>query len=302
MCKKPWMKAPWAKSKKAASSDNYGLRLAATPFPCGCCLPCRINKSRLWTFRMILEMADHKESAFVTLTYNDDHLPAFSDLEPRHLQLFLKRLRRKIYPKKLRFFACGEYGMKGIRGINPHYHIILFGVSWLQQDLITSCWTDKEKNPIGFCYYGDVNKDTIRYTTGYIMKGATKEYDKKLPRKDSVPEFMRCSLNPGLGANRIRKIAEDFRKNSKFKPRPIKELRYHGKNHPLGRYLSAEMAKALGVSESELFLDFWKYQQELFLEFEAEERYYQSLIEKDDSRRRSVVRRWELYNRKRRSE
>ena len=47
----------------------------AVPFGCGQCLPCRVNKRRLWTNRIMLESMCHDDNAFVTLTYNDDNIP-----------------------------------------------------------------------------------------------------------------------------------------------------------------------------------------------------------------------------------
>lgn len=42
--------------------------------PCGQCLGCRIDYSRQWACRMMLEHEYYPNSCFVTLTYDDDHL------------------------------------------------------------------------------------------------------------------------------------------------------------------------------------------------------------------------------------
>lgn len=93
------------------------LRSVGYPVPCGKCFECRVMRSREWSFRIALEARAASESCMITLTYNDEHLPADNSVDKRAVQLFIKRLREKIYPKKIRYFACGEYGAKRSR---PH--------------------------------------------------------------------------------------------------------------------------------------------------------------------------------------
>ena len=93
------------------------------PFGCGQCIPCRINRKRLWTHRLMLESFSHSDATFVTLTYDPEKYSGES-LRPEDVTKFLKRLRRKLEPKKLRYYLVGEYGDKTGR---PHYHIALFG-------------------------------------------------------------------------------------------------------------------------------------------------------------------------------
>ncbi len=110
--------------------------------PCGHCEGCRIDRSRDWANRCMMELEYHKDAYFVTLTYNDDHVPKsyYADpstgeakealtLSKRDWQLFMKRLRKATdgLPgcENLRFFMCGEYGPKTLR---PHYHAIIFGL------------------------------------------------------------------------------------------------------------------------------------------------------------------------------
>lgn len=113
------------------------------PVPCGHCLGCRLDRSKYWAERMLLEYATHrdgipdKSALFVTLTYDDDHVPFVRchdgvmrhNLDPRDPQLFIKRLRKFYdtrFDRKLRFYLCGEYGSTTFR---PHYHMILFGAT-----------------------------------------------------------------------------------------------------------------------------------------------------------------------------
>jgi hypothetical protein len=43
--------------------------------PCGYCEGCRIARSREWANRCMMELEYHKSAYFVTLTYDDDHVP-----------------------------------------------------------------------------------------------------------------------------------------------------------------------------------------------------------------------------------
>ena len=47
--------------------------------PCGQCKNCRINQARIWTNRILMEQCCHDYSCFVTLTYDDEHLPSPAD-------------------------------------------------------------------------------------------------------------------------------------------------------------------------------------------------------------------------------
>ena len=101
---------------------------------CGQCLPCRINRRRKWTYRMLFEAMKHDHSAFITLTY--ENAPEFygvQTLDPEHTKRFIDRLRKRLkrdtslphyFPKKIRYFLVGEYGDESDR---PHYHLALFG-------------------------------------------------------------------------------------------------------------------------------------------------------------------------------
>jgi len=91
--------------------------------PCGRCIGCRLERSRQWAMRCVHEASRHDNNCFVTLTYDENHIPRDRSLDLRHLQLFFKRLRKQLPDQRIRFFACGEYGDKTRR---PHYHAILF--------------------------------------------------------------------------------------------------------------------------------------------------------------------------------
>ena len=62
--------------------------------PCGKCLHCKLNSAKMWSIRIMHELKSWDSALFVTLTYNDEHLPKDNSLDKRDLQLFFKRLRK----------------------------------------------------------------------------------------------------------------------------------------------------------------------------------------------------------------
>ncbi len=183
--------------------------------PCGGCIGCRIDKSRDWALRCIHEASLHEENSWVTLTYDDDHIPYGGTLYPRHLQTFLKRLRRRIFPIRIRFYACGEYGEKLDR---PHYHICIFGYDfpdkyfWRQgdeannsyrSDLLEGAWK------LGNSEISELTIKSAGYTARYCIKKingkqAENHYAKFVEQTGEIiqlhPEFARMSNRPGIGA------------------------------------------------------------------------------------------------------
>lgn len=139
--------------------------------PCGKCYECLNNYSKEWATRCWCESFYHKESCFITLTYRDSPVT----LVKRDYQLFIKRLRKMIYPKKIKYFACGEYGSKGKR---PHYHLIIFG--YRPPDLEFFFMSKKEKIykskeleelwNLGFVSVGNVSINSSKYCAKYLQK------------------------------------------------------------------------------------------------------------------------------------
>ena len=92
---------------------------------CGRCLFCRIHGARVWQHRLMLEESVWELSCFATLTYDEMREPYDRSVNPKELVNFMKRLRRRMEPLKVRFYGVGEYGEESGR---PHYHVCLFGV------------------------------------------------------------------------------------------------------------------------------------------------------------------------------
>ncbi len=139
---------------------------------------------------------DHLASSFLTLTYEDEHLPINSDgqmvLRSKDLTKFLKALRYRLglSNKKFRYFAVGEYGDEGER---PHYHAMLFGVEACtkETDICHETWG---KGRIELAEFAPGRCD---YIAGYTLKKMTSAEHRKLGGRP--PEFARMSRNPGIG-------------------------------------------------------------------------------------------------------
>ena len=187
--------------------------------PCGKCIGCRLQKSRQWADRMMLELACSEKAIFLTLTYNNEHCPpaSFDDddnvltytLDKRDCQLFLKRLRDFFSDRKIRFFLSGEYGPQTQR---PHYHAIIFGLGlddfpdkvekgrneldqvWYKSDTMERIW----KN--GFALFSDVSWKTCAYVARYVQKKLYGEPALQYAIRNCTPEFSLMSRKPGIGA------------------------------------------------------------------------------------------------------
>lgn len=181
----------------AVTYKSIGSQSRAKLVPCGKCVGCRKNRANAWSFRLKSHMSTAKGAMFLTLTYNNEHLPinrfGKATLVKRDLQLFMKRLRKKYPDRKLSYYACGEYGGRTKR---PHYHMILFGLSKYENYAVKNigeAWsTDGHAN--GHVHFGDVSLKSIRYVTGYVIKPAV---DNKYLLVQ--PEF--SLMSKGLGAN-----------------------------------------------------------------------------------------------------
>lgn len=164
--------------------------------PCGHCKECLLKSTYDWSHRIMIEAQHHDKNCCVTLTYNDDNLPDDGMLYYRHVQLFLKKLRKDFAPEKVRFFCSGEYGDRYSR---PHYHIILFGyyptdgeymfqrhgVRYFKSEYLNKLWSH------GFATFSAVTEKSAFYCAKYLQKLNFSD----MP----VKPFVHMSLKPGIG-------------------------------------------------------------------------------------------------------
>lgn len=213
-----------------------GQLLEQIDIPCGKCVGCRLDYSRQWATRMVMESMLYKHNYFITLTYSNEYMDSMPEkyknvdgaytLYPNDLSAFIKRLRRKFEYELdhvgVRFYACGEYGSKTFR---PHFHICLFnapipdciqvgnnkiGQPLFDSNFVSSLW------PCGHICIGELNWQTCAYTARYTMKkagGQDAEYYREL---NLNPEFVRMSRRPGIGFDYFCDHQDSFFDNDKI--------------------------------------------------------------------------------------
>lgn len=189
----------------------------------------------------------HEFSWFVTLTYDNEHLPIGGNLVPRDLQLFIKRLRKAVYPEKIRYYGVGEYGDVSKR---PHYHVLLYGLR--DVSAIRDAWK------CGMIHVGTVTPQSVSYCVSYMLKGMTKKTDLRLV--GLYPEFARMSnggraKTGGIGAGACEGILDVVASKSGVEyvirtgDVPYR-VRAEGKMWPLGRYLLNRLRTGYGMDDA----------------------------------------------------
>lgn len=220
-------------------------RIARSLFlPCGQCIGCRLERSRQWAVRCVHEAKCYERNCFITLTYDNEHLPPDLSLRYRDFQKFMRRLR-KVF-RGVRFFMCGEYG-EGLG--RPHYHACLFNYDFPDKlyfkrvgdsTLYTSALLERLW-PFGFSLIGDVSFESAAYVARYCVKKVTGRnagsYYALLDKESGeviasrTPEFGRMSLRPGIGAPWLEKFASDAYPGGQvvIRGRKVKTPRYYDK-------------------------------------------------------------------------
>lgn len=203
-------------SKRPSADRNAELLI-----PCGRCLGCMVQRSQDWTVRCVHEASCWNANSFVTLTYDDEHLPFRGDLVHRDWQLFHKRLlshARRVARKAgvpflgIPFYMCGQYVPDTGR---PHFHGLLFGFQfadlvrwkrnasgqWIYRSaLLERLW------PNGFSTVGEVSADSAAYVARYCHVRTGPDFRKVYERIDSETgeiyrvrdEYARMSTRPAV--------------------------------------------------------------------------------------------------------
>ncbi len=166
----------------------------------------------------------HEDNSFITLTFNDEHIPDDRSLDIVVFQKFMKRLRRRLSPILIRFYACGEYGE--IYG-RPHYHACVFGYAfpdkrpWKESNGITIYRSALLEDvwPFGYSSIGDVSFQSAAYVARYLLKkingpDAGDHYEYINPETGEIrqlkPEYTNMSRRPGIGSTFLDKFMSDI--------------------------------------------------------------------------------------------
>ena len=210
--------------------------------PCKQCAGCQETYSKQWAMRCMAEAKEHKYNYFLTLTYDDNHIPRedtvkspidgkeyylenpeSGQLKPEDMEQFIKNIRqtwkREYDHTGIRFYMCGEYGGKTER---PHYHIILFNFpipleelkiykTTQHNDILWNCEKIEKIWGKGYVVIAEVNWDTCAYVARYVQKkwgnrwNAQSYYERGL-----TPEYVRMSRMPGIGLKYYEKNLYDI--------------------------------------------------------------------------------------------
>lgn len=223
-----------SRGQRENSPDDY--------VACGQCLGCRLDHAKMWQGRCLMEMQDHENTFFLTLTYDNEHLPIqsrychefvdestgevksvpVSTLSLDDVQKWKKRLAKawsKRSDKPLRFYGCGEYGDTTMR---PHYHFLVFGLDLDENELtyykqstagkinstLYNCeWINKTWGK-GHVVIGRGTYESAGYIARYVLKkrGAV---DKQLYLDNGLtPPFINMSRRPGIGLPYLERVSE----------------------------------------------------------------------------------------------
>ncbi len=157
---------------------KYGFLDMPVTVPCGRCVGCKLEKSRQWAMRCMHEASLYEENCFVSLTYDEEHLPPGGSLDKSAFQKFMKRLRKKYDSQRIRFYHAGEYGDTFGR---PHYHCILFGFDFSDKVGVGvrngfPVWRSASLEALwsfGISEIGSVTFESAAYVARYITKKIT---------------------------------------------------------------------------------------------------------------------------------
>lgn len=136
---------------------------------CNSCLNCRIHRAMGWAIRGQHEMqSTYRPTWAITLTYDQDHVPASGSLVRQDVTDFHRRLHYNF--GSFRHLTCGEYGPTTGRA---HYHGVYFGLQlpdsykgahhWGSQALLDT-WGK------GHIALHLATQQSISYVSGYCVK------------------------------------------------------------------------------------------------------------------------------------
>lgn len=231
--------------------------------PCGVCTACRKNRAHAWGARIYHESRLYKYNTFVTLTYDNEHLPiseqGYNTLVKTDPSAFMKRLRYFLGDDRVRFFCGSEYGDTTYRA---HYHLALFGVALddkrIFKDLAPAdsgfncqcrAW-DK-----GLVNVGELEIGSANYIGGYCLKKVMGKSGQEYYRSRGIePPFAVMSRRPGIGYEYMMRYASELLK--------FGNCQVNGTTINLPRYY----AEKLNFKETDLYNELWQKNNERIIQ------------------------------------
>ena len=222
------------KSKKNPRTAFKGRYRRVQEIPCGQCIECRLNYSREWATRCMLELKYWKPETcwFLTLTYDDEHLrfhetvntdtgeiETGQSLYLKDMQDFWKRVRKHYKVQGMKYITAGEYGGQTMR---PHYHAIVYGLplnisnmkriglnsqgdAYFQNEELSKIWGK------GFVTIGKVTWQSAAYVARYSLKKAKGSSPEMLRAMGKTPEFV--TMSQGIGKKYFEENKEQIYKS-----------------------------------------------------------------------------------------
>lgn len=269
--------AYYSSDKKISFSYRDGYIDKKISLPCNNCIGCRLSRSKSWAMRCMHESTFHQHNMFLTLTYDDEHIPVDCSLSIDEHQRFMKRLRKyfSFRGNKIKFYMCGEYGEKFRR---PHYHYLIFGAEFDDKVLLSN----KSKNKIyvsdtlqklwgkGFCTIGSVTYESAGYVARYVLKKITGDmayehyYNYDLitgEAKAILPEFNKMSLKTAIGFEFYQKYKNEIFPADEvpLKGKLIKPPKYYLKRYQIDdneKYKQVLLKRAKEALKSKISSDY----------------------------------------------
>lgn len=200
--------------KRCFMSCLRPINLGTQFVPCGTCLGCLEDRQKVWYFRNMFEWHFNSVQAyFVTLTYDDVHLPMHDISEDgdykwipviQHKDVYKFIRRLKYHIPRFRYFGISEYSPSPM--LRPHFHIIIYLKSPVplefMVDSVVKAWSEPYSSvKDNVIIYGrpqveELTSGRISYVTTYLL---TKQYgeDKLYPLSAFPKNFQ--SNRPGIG-------------------------------------------------------------------------------------------------------
>lgn len=224
---------------------------------------------------------------FLTLTYDEEHIPKDFSLHKKDVQGFFKRLRSYLAYKDdrvIKYYCCGEYGehkdptRPDKNHGRPHYHLIIFGVDPYDDNdrkLVIEAWQHRcedwqfDRSRGKKSAIQNVTPQDIEYVTGYVQKKLTGDLGHQVYGDDEKPFAV---MSKGLGLDFALQNAHRLRTNG---------FTYlSGHKISLPRYYREKL---------EIDVDYTDVPRKSLKEFEEENKYLYDLFVKDMARDGIVI-------------